>query len=70
MISSIILLDFLIIVVPFTLELLLRILGIVSIEVHTVLSKLSFGPDVSSSLDINQLKHLVEGIRFIEKIKE
>ena len=45
-------------------------LGIVSIEVHTVLSKLSFGPDVSSSLDINQLKHLVEGIRFIEKIKE
>jgi|OM-RGC.v1.010509127 Sialic acid synthase len=45
-------------------------LGITSIEVHTVLSKFSFGPDVSSSLDLDQLKDLVEGIRYIEKMNQ
>ena len=37
------------------------------IEVHVVLSKDSFGPDVSSSITISELCNLVEGIRFNEK---
>lgn len=42
-------------------------LGAKIIEVHTVFSKKSFGPDVMSSLTIEELKGLVDGIRFIEK---
>jgi len=37
------------------------------LEVHAVFSKQSFGPDTSSSLTIEELKYLVEGVRFIEK---
>ncbi len=42
-------------------------LGTKLIEVHVTFSKESIGPDVSSSLDFNQLKELVKGIRFLEK---
>jgi len=42
-------------------------LGAKLIEVHATFSKLSFGPDTSSSLEIQDLKKLVEGVRFIER---
>lgn len=42
-------------------------LGAKIVEVHAVFSKLSFGPDTSSSLEIPELKKMVEGIRFIER---
>ncbi len=40
-------------------------LGARIIEVHVTLSKYMFGPDISSSLDIEQLKALVKGVRMI-----
>ena len=43
-------------------------LGIEVLEIHVTLSEEMFGPDVSSSLTINELRELVEGIRFIENI--
>lgn len=39
------------------------------IEVHAVLSKKMFGPDVSSSLDIPQLTNLVAGVRMVHEMK-
>ena len=42
-------------------------LGANIIEVHVVLSNDSFGPDVSSSITIDELSNMVEGIRFNEK---
>lgn len=42
-------------------------LGAKIIEVHTVFSKLCFGPDTSSSLEVDELKKMVDGIRFVEK---
>ena len=45
-------------------------LGASIIEVHFTLSKFMFGPDISSSLDIEQLKTLVQGIRFVEKMRD
>ncbi|MGF1765944.1 N-acetylneuraminate synthase family protein [Enterovibrio makurazakiensis] len=41
--------------------------GAKMIEVHAVFSKRCFGPDTSSSLTIEELTELVEGVRFIEK---
>lgn len=41
-------------------------LGANLIEVHAVFSKQSFGPDSKSSLTIDELKKMVEGVRFIE----
>lgn len=41
-------------------------LGAVVIEVHVTLSRHAFGPDVSASLTIEELKQLVQGVRFIE----
>jgi N,N'-diacetyllegionaminate synthase len=41
-------------------------LGAKLIEVHTVFSKESFGPDVYSSVTIRELSQLVQGVRFIE----
>ncbi|MEH0019100.1 MAG: N-acetylneuraminate synthase family protein [Desulfobacter sp.] len=41
-------------------------LGAKIIEVHTVFDKRIFGPDTSSSITIDELKQLVEGIRHIE----
>jgi N,N'-diacetyllegionaminate synthase len=44
-------------------------MGIDVLEVHATFSKEIFGPDTSSSLSIEDLKRLVEGVRFIEDIK-
>jgi len=44
-------------------------LGATVIEVHVTFSKQSFGPDTLASLTFSELKQLVEGIRFIEKMK-
>jgi N-acetylneuraminate synthase len=41
-------------------------LGASVIEIHVTLSRDMFGPDVSSSLTVDQLTELVAGIRFIE----
>lgn len=43
--------------------------GALIIEVHVTLSKYMFGPDVKSSLTIEQLKELTEGIRMITKMR-
>lgn len=42
-------------------------LGANLLEVHSVFSKQCFGPDTKSSLDMSELKQLVDGVRFIEK---
>jgi N,N'-diacetyllegionaminate synthase len=42
-------------------------LGASLLEVHVTLSREMFGPDVPSSLTIQELKQLVEGARFIEQ---
>jgi N,N'-diacetyllegionaminate synthase len=41
-------------------------LGVRLIEVHVTLSRYMFGPDVSSSVTVEELSQLVEGIRFLE----
>lgn len=38
-----------------------------SVEVHITMDRQSSGPDVSSSLTPDELKHLVEGIRMVEE---
>jgi N-acetylneuraminate synthase len=43
-------------------------LGIQILEVHVTLSREMFGPDVSASLTTAELRQLVEGVRFIEKM--
>lgn len=40
--------------------------GASAIEVHVTLSKHMFGPDVPSSVDIDELKELVKGVRMME----
>lgn len=42
-------------------------LGAVAIEVHVTLSPHLFGPDVVASIQVEELKKLVEGVRFVEK---
>jgi N-acetylneuraminate synthase len=44
-------------------------LGIEVLEVHVTLSREIFGPDVPASVTTVELRQLVEGIRFIEKMK-
>ncbi len=44
-------------------------LAIEVLEVHVALSREMFGPDVSSSVTTAELHQLVEGIRFIEKMR-
>jgi N,N'-diacetyllegionaminate synthase len=44
-------------------------LGIQMLEVHVTFSREMFGPDVPASITTAELKQLVEGIRFIEKMK-
>ncbi len=39
-------------------------------EFHVAFSRRMFGPDSSSSLEIDEVKQLVEGIRFIEKVNQ
>jgi len=43
-------------------------LGAELIEVHVTLSRESFGPDVPSSVTSGELRQLVDGVRFIEKM--
>jgi N,N'-diacetyllegionaminate synthase len=42
-------------------------LGANLLEIHVVLSRESFGPDVSASVTTTELKQLVDGVRFLEK---
>jgi N-acetylneuraminate synthase len=42
-------------------------LGANMVELHVVFSKECFGPDVHSSVTIDELRQLVEGIRFIDR---
>ncbi len=44
-------------------------LGISVLEVHVALSREMHGPDVSASVTTAELKQLVDGVRFIEKMK-
>lgn len=44
-------------------------LGADVVEVHVCWDKRQWGPDVSSSITIDQLAQLVEGVRFIEKMR-
>ena len=44
-------------------------LGLDMLEVHVALHRASFGPDVPASVTVDELKELVEGVRFIETIK-
>jgi N,N'-diacetyllegionaminate synthase len=44
-------------------------LGIDVLEVHVTLSREMFGPDVPASVTTQDLRQLVEGIRFIEKMR-
>jgi N-acetylneuraminate synthase len=44
-------------------------LGIDVLEVHVTLSREMFGPDVPASVTTDELKQLVDGVRFIEKMK-
>lgn len=41
-----------------------------ALEVHVVFSKDQYGPDVSSSLTFEDFRLLVEGIRYVEQMKE
>ncbi len=43
-------------------------LGADLVEVHTVFSRECFGPDVESSITTNELKQLVQGVRFIQRV--
>jgi len=44
-------------------------LGIEALEVHVTFSRELFGPDVPASITTSELHQLVQGIRFIEKMK-
>lgn len=39
------------------------------LEVHVTLSRAMFGPDVSSSITVDELTQLVDGVRFIEQMR-
>ena len=45
-------------------------LGCSILEIHVTFSREMFGPDVSSSLTIEELRQLVEGCRFINKMNQ
>jgi N-acetylneuraminate synthase len=44
-------------------------LGADMVEVHVTLSREMFGPDVTSSVTTSELHQLVEGVRFIERMR-
>ncbi len=44
------------------------VLGIDLLEIHVTLSRRAFGPDVPSSVTVEELTRLVEGIGFIERM--
>jgi N,N'-diacetyllegionaminate synthase len=43
-------------------------LSIAALEVHVTLSRQMFGPDVPASLTVDEMRQLVEGVRFIERM--
>lgn len=45
------------------------VLGIDVLEVHVTLSREMFGPDVPVSITTDELRQLVEGVRFIERMQ-
>ena len=45
-------------------------LGIEILEVHVALSREMFGPDVAASITSVELRQLVDGVRFIERMKK
>ena len=45
-------------------------MGIQVLEVHVTLTREMFGPDVPVSITTSELRQLVEGVRFIEKMIE
>jgi N-acetylneuraminate synthase len=44
-------------------------LGVEVLEVHITLSREMFGPDVAASITTQELRQLVDGVRFIEKMR-
>jgi N-acetylneuraminate synthase len=44
-------------------------LGMDMLEVHVALSREMFGPDVIASITTHELRQLVDGIRFIERMR-
>jgi len=44
-------------------------LGIDILELHVALSREMFGPDVVASVTTGELRQLVEGVRFIERMR-
>ncbi len=44
-------------------------LGIEVLEVHITLSREMFGPDVVASVTTNEFRQLVDGVRFVEKMR-
>lgn len=46
------------------------VLGANALEVHVTMSREMFGPDVPASLTTTELKQLVEGVRFIETMRQ
>ena len=44
-------------------------LGAEVLEIHVTLSREAFGPDVSSSITTSELRQLVDGVRFLEKMR-
>ncbi len=44
-------------------------MGVAVVEVHVTLSREMFGPDVVASITTGELKQLVEGVHFIEKMR-
>jgi N-acetylneuraminate synthase len=44
-------------------------IGIDALEVHVTLSREMFGPDVKASVTTTELRQLVDGVRFIERMK-
>ncbi len=45
-------------------------IGVDMLEVHVTLSREMFGPDVPASLTTDELLHLIEGVRFIERMRD
>jgi N,N'-diacetyllegionaminate synthase len=44
-------------------------MGIEILEVHVTMSRSMFGPDVPASVTLDELRQLVEGVRFIERMR-
>ena len=44
-------------------------LGAMAVEVHVTMSPYMFGPDVKASVDMEQLKEIVQGAKFITQMK-